>query len=150
MSQPHVIRLCGPWDLQPLECFGAPAELPKPARVQAPCDWAELLGHDFLGRVRYTRKFNRPTNLDPHERVWLTFDGVDHRASVTLNGTRLGQLAGCARSARFDVTDLLELHNTLVVDVTLDRDTFHDQSLRGARAGKAGGLVGEVRLEIES
>jgi beta-galactosidase/beta-glucuronidase len=149
MPQPHVIRLRGPWECQPLERFDASADLPAAARVQAPCDWAELLGHEFLGRVRYTRRFNRPTNLDPHERVWLIIDGVDHHGLVTLNGTPLGQVAGCARPARFDVTELLQSHNTLEVEVSLDRETFHDSSLRGQRAGQSGGLVGEVRLEIE-
>jgi hypothetical protein len=148
MPDPHVIRLRGPWDCEPLERFDGAGELPAGGRVKPPCDWAATLGREFLGRVRYTRRFNRPTNIDPHEHVWLACDGVDQRATVALNGHALGNLTGHRGTTRFDVTSLLELHNTLWVDVTLDRATFHDRDLRGERAGDAGGLVGEVRLEI--
>jgi beta-galactosidase/beta-glucuronidase len=157
MAQPHVIRLRGPWELEALARElpagdGRPVrlglDLPTACRVQVPGDWREPLGADFCGRARYLRRFNRPTNLDPHERVWLVLEGVDHRASVALNGLAVGVVEGYQAPCRFDITFLLEPHNGLAVEVSLPAAVFHDPALRPGRAGLAGGLIGEVRLEI--
>ena len=142
----HVIRLRGPWEIEPLARFveaGAgehgevTGDLPAGGKTLVPGDWAELLGADFLGRARYTRRFNCPTNLDPHERVWLVFDGVNEEAQVTLNGQPLGQFTAGQCPHPFEITRLLVPHNVLVVEVC--RRTASDH---------CGGLVGEVRLEI--
>ncbi|MEX0677321.1 MAG: hypothetical protein WD063_09610 [Pirellulales bacterium] len=151
----HVIRLRGPWELEPLVRYvdaggghrEETADLPHGGKTRVPGDWAELLGADFLGRVRYTRRFNCPTNLDAHQRVWLVLEGVDHDAELLLNNQPLGPMRGCA-AKRFDITPLLISHNELWIDVSLAADAFHDAEARGERAGHAGGLVGEVRLEI--
>jgi beta-galactosidase/beta-glucuronidase len=156
MSEPHIIRLRGPWQLRPLVRFvtggeGEHREEPldaPPCRVSVPGDWTDALGCDFLGRARYTRPFNRPTNLEPHERVWLVLEGVDLQGSVLLNGLLLGSAAGCQTAVRFDITMALTLHNLLEVDVTMTAAALPDPSVRPARAGLAGGLTGEVRLEI--
>jgi len=151
----HVIRLRGLWDLEVIERFdrGPSDQLPPVtrvavARVAVPSDWAEWLGDDFLGRVRYTRRFNQPTNLEPHERVWLVVEAVDHAARLTLNGQPLGEMRG-DEPGRFDATPLLAPHNTLEIEITLAADVFHDRAARGSRNGAPGGLIGEVRLEIE-
>ena len=157
MPDPHVIRLRGPWEYEPLEQFASTdegqrasstADLPPGGKVQMSSDWSATLGADFLGRVRFTRHFNLPTNLEPAERVWLVFDGVDHSASVTLNGEPLGTLAGM-QTRRVDITGRLALRNRLEVEVSLALTEFADTAARGDRAGKPGGLTGEVRLEIE-
>src|SRR5262249_9777400 len=98
MDQPHAIRLKGPWELEPLA-----REVPSPAgearrgvcasagaTVEVPGDWGSVLGEDFRGTARYTRRFNCPTNLGPQEHVELVFEGVDYEAQVTLNGHDLG------------------------------------------------------------
>jgi beta-galactosidase/beta-glucuronidase len=113
-----------------------------------PGDWSADLGADFLGRVRYTRRFNCPTNLEPRERVWLVFDGIDHEAQVTLNGQALAQFRGCRETHRVEITRALAPNNVLAVDVSLAAEVFDDARIRGQRAGGAGGLFGEVRLEI--
>ena len=101
MAEPHIIRLRGPWELEPLARFVAGVGdefreethyLPPGGKVSVPGDWGELLGPDFIGRVRYTRRFNCPTNLASDERVWLALDGVDSRADVALNGRPIGQV----------------------------------------------------------
>ncbi len=145
----HVIRLRGPWELEPVARFGGCGELPAGGRTRVPGDWGELLGDDFAGRVRYTRRFNRPTNLEPDERVWLVVAAVDHQARLALNGQPFAELSTGAAAARDDITPLLRLHNVLEIEVTLPAETYHDRTARGDRAGKPGGLVGEVRLEIE-
>ncbi len=78
------------------------------------------------------------------------FEGANARAVAVLNGQRLGEVVGASKPARFDVTAVLSSHNTLEVDVSLDRAAFGDSALRGPRAGAPGGLVGEVRLEISA
>ena len=159
MAYPHLIRLRGPWDYEPLErsvAAGAPAsdapdEMPPPGRAQMPADWGAAPGADFRGCVRHRRRFNRPTGLEPHERVWLVLEGADGWAEVSLAGHRLGHVGGYALGAQFDVTALIEDRNELVVDVTRPHgDAAGEQPLRSGREHLPGGLVGQVRLEIRA
>jgi hypothetical protein len=150
MSQPHVIRLRGPWTCEPV-AGSSPGEKNSggptpPARKADGPDWTKLLGSDFRGRVRFTRPFNCPTNIGPDERVRLACDGADARATVTLNGDVVLELDGSlARSS--DITDLLKTHNTLVAEVDLLPDG--EEPHRPAdRHGLGGGILGDVRLEI--
>jgi beta-galactosidase/beta-glucuronidase len=157
MSEPHIIRLRGPWELQPLARYVAAGDagfreetgdLPPGGKVSVPGDWGELLGPDFIGRARYTRRFNCPTNLQAGERVWLALDGVDPRAEVALNGQPIGQAHGYQATTRFDITPALQEHNVLAVEVCMPGASFDDEGCRPGRAGRPGGLIGEVRLEI--
>jgi hypothetical protein len=152
MPYPHVIRLRGPWEFEVLEreaasCAESPAKLTGKATL--PCDWSDALGADFRGQVRYRRRFNRPSGLDPHERVWLVIEGVDAFGSATLNGRALGEIRGYALPASFDVTNLLGSGNELKVDVELP-PVLPSGNLRPGAEGRPGGPIGEVRLEIRS
>jgi len=117
-------------------------------RYQMPADWCEPLGPDFLGVVRYTRKFNRPTNLsDDH--VWLVVEPPRSCGRVFVNGHELGYVRLGAPAGRFDITALLQDYNAVLIEVEhpeLDDDgnTSDDGSIY-----VPGGLIGEVRLEIE-
>jgi hypothetical protein len=156
MADPHIIRLRGPWELEPLARYVAGGDplceetrdLPAGGRVSVPGDWGELLGTDFIGRVRYTRRFNCPTNLGHGQRVWLALDGADPRADVVLNGRPIGQVDGYQATTRFDITAAIQPHNGLTVEVCMPGAVFHDDACRPGRAGQPGGLIGEVRLEI--
>jgi hypothetical protein len=207
MSYPHVIRLRGPWDFEPLERFAAvnisiepsgtssptpspgattpnpasesplaqPPDLPAAGRAQLPADWSAALGQSFCGRVRYTRRFNRPTNLDPSERVWLVIDGVDAHGDCAINGHKLGTIDGYALPAASDITSLLAPSNVLEIEVELRADaplipplplgegrgegspqiacapdSLSYTTPRPGRAGLTGGPIGEVRLEIRA
>jgi hypothetical protein len=92
---------------------------------------------DLSGMVRCRRTFHKPTGLETGEQVWLVVEPRS-RATVHLNGRLLGDVQPGTAAGRFDVTGLLDDGNALEIDVE-----------RGApgEAG-AGGLVGEVRLEI--
>ncbi len=96
-----------------------------------PRRWAEGGWPDFAGRARFRRHFSFPAQLDAHERVWLTFEGVHVSADVTLNGAALGHSAN--GPFEFEVTALLHSRNELLVEVEGPTD---------------GGLWGEVALEI--
>src|SRR5687768_14199790 len=126
---PHVIRLRGPWNYEPLARFVPLAagsasvtndDLPPSGVIELPGDWASAIGADFQGRVRLPRRFHRPTGLDGGSRVWLVIDDVDWQADVTLNDRPLGTVV-CSQStdpqqatkcrARFDITTLISSQN---------------------------------------
>jgi hypothetical protein len=157
MTQPHVIRLRGPWHYEPLVQWELDAggvlhtveTLPPPGRMVMPADWAQPLGRDFRGRVRFLRPFGRPTRLEPEEQVWLVCDGVDLAGWAFLNGEQLGTVDGFREAVRFEVTGLLKERNELAIEVELPPLVYaEEQQLRPDRAGLAGGVIGEVRLEI--
>ena len=154
----HTIRLRGPWQLEPIERFVPQPDgsyrprsenLPPAARAKMPADWSSMLGADFLGRVRYVRNFQKPTGLDRGKRVWLVIEPPRSRGIVELNRKRLGEVFSGGTVARFDITQLLGDHNRLEIVVSHpaldDAQTANDDS----KTSLPGGLVGEVRLEIE-
>lgn len=148
MPYPHVIRLRGPWDFELLDCEqdkGNGGALRARGRVTLPASWGNEFGADFLGRVRYRRRFNRPTGLDPHLRVWLVIDGVDAHGACRLNGHELSPIDGYALRAACDVTNDLAPANVLEVDVERTPD-----EIRPGRERLPGGLIGEARLEIRT
>lgn len=155
MPYPHTIRLRGPWQFSVLSrAVQQPVDRrdafdSSRGRVNLPSDWGNTLGADFRGCVRYSRNFNRPTGLDPHERVWCVIEGIDPAGSVTLNGQALGCVAGYAMSASFDITLLIQDHNELTLDVEMP-DSFQRATPRPGREHLPGGAIGEVRLEIRT
>jgi len=146
MPHPHEINLRGPWQYQVLETAqSAPAA--SAGRISLPASWAATLGADFRGRVRYTRSFAAPTNIAAQERVWLLLDGVDHTGVISLNGAELARLEGYLAHTSLDVTERLRPRNELAVEIALPDDP-EGKLPRLGRHGRAGGLLGEVRLEV--
>jgi hypothetical protein len=152
----HVIRLRGPWQCTPLartvllpngDTAKEPGNLPPGGRIELPADWSALLGVDFRGRVRFTRRFGLPTGIEPEQRIDLVIEQVDAFGHASLNGQPLGDLT--SEPARFQVTRLLKPRNALEVIVELPRLTPESVPLsRPGREHLPGGLIGEVRLEI--
>jgi len=99
-----------------------------------PCRWSQGGLPGFTGRVRFRRRFGYPGRIDVHERVWLTFAGIETLAEVTLNGTNLGQRAGAKGPFEFEITPLLQTRNEMIVDME--------------GAAETGGIWGEVALEV--
>jgi hypothetical protein len=155
----HTIRLRGPWQLEPVFRYvrredgsfeRQNGDLPA-ARLQMPADWAEALGADFLGRVRYVRTFNSPPGLRSSARVWLVVEPPRSYARVTMVDETLGTVAAEGPAQRFDITHRLSSHNRLEIFVDHPEPAVVES---GVAAGVdavlgVGGLVGEVRLEIE-
>jgi beta-galactosidase/beta-glucuronidase len=142
----HIIHLRGPWQVEAIARFVPQADgtylsveenLPPAARATMPADWSAAFGGDFLGRVRYSRAFHRPTGLEAGEHVFLVVEPARSRGVVELNGKRVGEVRWGFEALRVDVTELM------VGDEKLEIVVEHDSP-----AG-AGGLIGEVRLEIE-
>jgi hypothetical protein len=154
----HNIRLRGPWQVEAIEryvrradgTYGRSSEpMPAAVRMAMPADWSAALGGDFLGRVRYSRIFQKPTGLDTGERVFLVVEPARSLGSVSVNSKRLGAVCWGGAAGRFDVTDLLDDHNRLEIVVQHPvLDGMQEQNDDDSTSS-VGGLVGEVRLEID-
>lgn len=111
---PHPIRLRGRWDFEVLS---------EPASA--------------CGRYRYRRTFHRPSNLDPHERLWLVCEG---RGTLFCNGRLLGEAPN-----EFEITPLLAAQNEVRLEVELGGSGEPSQT--GCHSAR-GTSMGEVRLEV--
>src|SRR5262245_13236267 len=120
----HTIRLRGPWQLEPVARFVPQADgtyrpvnddLPQPARVNMPADWASAGGQDFLGRVKCSRGFNTPTGLESGHKVFLVVEEPRSEACILLAGKLVGVVYPGESTSRFDITDRLQVHNHLEI-----------------------------------
>jgi hypothetical protein len=157
-SSMHTIRLRGPWQLVPVFRYVRRGDggfdrrdddLPAATKQHMPADWSAAFGRDFLGRVRYVRPFHAPPGLQPNERVWLVVEPQRSTARVMLSEETLGVVAADGPPQRFEVTHLLAPHNHLEIFVDHPALTEGDETIGGDAISEPGGLVGEVRLEIE-
>jgi len=145
----HTIRLHGPWIAKVLfvDPCSDPQNLPdldQDHRCKIPSDWSDWLGPSFRGRVAYRRSFNRPTQLDPDQKVWLVVEEVDFRAEIFLNDQRLGQTTLGEDPFRAEIHNQLAVANLIRIEIEKPNRASCD-----SRAELAGGLIGSVRLEIE-
>ena len=151
MTRLHRMNLKGPWDYEwldgPHAASDSNVDLPPAAnndfllahsRVRMPSSIEDAWGA-VSGRVRFQRRFQKPTNLEPHERVHIAFDGFGGTATVTLNGEPLAELNDVDSTQTFDTTDRLGQSNILAVELTWNPP--------GNGAGR-GGLWGAVAIEI--
>jgi beta-galactosidase/beta-glucuronidase len=132
-TQPlHRMHLKGPWSYEWLDgphcsstASSATAETDSPlladSRVRMPSSWQSAFG-SVSGRVLFRRRFQRPTNLDPNERVHIAFDGLGGQATIAVNGQRIGSLADTTETVSFDITSLLEMSNELTVELSFFPD----------------------------
>ena len=156
----HTIRLRGPWNYIPLcrtvwTAAGTSQEIdgsvPAAGRLKIPANWQETLGEDFFGRVRYQRSFHCPTGLTEQDQVFIVIDQVDALGSVTLNGQHLGDIPAGSDPTRFEITILLQQRNQLEVVVDLPMTDSNSAPLNRPNPGqRGGGLIGEVKIEIQS
>ncbi len=127
----HWIRLRGPWDvswINPPPGGDDPPPGVASGRVILPANWRDLFG-DRPGTARFCRRFQRPSNLDPEERVLITLCEVRCRVRAVLNDTVLSPIdepigdpasAPCEESLSFDMTDAMSQANRLVLDLTVE------------------------------
>jgi beta-mannosidase len=141
----HQIRLHGPWQAEIVELIdsGSNQAFANQFRLKVPGDWSPWLGHEFLGTVRLERPFGRPTGLTVEQQVWLSIECVDFSARIWLNDVELGTHQLGSPPVRFPVHSLLQARNRLRIEVEMPLGAS-----RTTRAGLAGGILGDVRLEI--
>ena len=154
----HTIRLRGPWQLEPVARFEPESDgtyratsenLPPATRAKMPANWADAFGPGFLGRVRYVRTFQKPTGLESGGRVFLVVSPPQSEGCILLGGQLLGFVYPGESAQRFDITERLDSHNT--VEIFVDHPALDElrSKVGDPAALPPGGLVGEVRLEIE-
>jgi hypothetical protein len=134
----HRIRLIGPWEFAWRTSTGDGAEsdgVAESGTIKMPCDWQSVFGSRG-GTVAFSRRFHRPTNLEPHEQVLIVLTGVGGSGIIRLNGDFLLEFRA-VDSAEVDVTNKLEAFNLLEVEV-------EHQPIEGT----LGGLHAPVVLEI--
>ncbi|WP_246315427.1 glycoside hydrolase family 2 protein [Paenibacillus foliorum] len=90
-------------------------------------DWESVAVPDFRGPTGENGKwtgFYRSeftyASIPDGKRVYLVFKGVDYKATVYLNRKCIGSHEGFFAPFEFDVTNFLQEHNTLVVEVNND------------------------------
>jgi len=131
-SLPHVIRLRGPWQVS-----NPKHAVPTASTVRLPADLATLLARAADGNVRLQRNFGRPSNLQATDRVELVIERLAAVGELSLNGARLGALAGPAERTRFVITPLLQTRNELQLHLKPHADSTTNEVL-------------DVRIEISS
>ncbi len=121
----HIIRLRGPWERQ----VAGSASVTRGSVPDSEGSTADAQS------ILYLRRFNKPTGLEPQERVYLQ---VDHwqgeRCWVELNGRSLA--SSSAPPLQVDITAQLSAHNLLSLRID-------------SGEGQPPSLVGEVNLAIE-
>ena len=101
MTQPHVIRLRGPW-----ECSSSTGK--------ATLAWPQLPEGAAGGEITLLRRFGCPTGISPADRVELVFADLPPLSAVTLNDVPLPP-----DEVRFPLSSLLprnELKLTLAAE----------------------------------
>ncbi|MFO1095994.1 MAG: hypothetical protein U0992_22210 [Planctomycetaceae bacterium] len=132
----HSIKLKGPWTVRLLPSSGATGE---PQVVHLPADWKAVFG-DVAGTAVFQRRFNRPTGLTAGHRVRIQLHGVTELIAVRLNDRPRPVELGTDGTASVDLTDGLQPHNVLSVEIRFDPC---------AQPGRPGGLWQPVVIEIE-
>ena len=108
-SEVHRIRLRDPWEVS----VGESAEW---SRTDLDSAWARFGGRP-AGRVRFRRRFSRPSGLEPGDEVRLVIEAPVVSGTVVLNGNVLGVVEPSEFPAEFAVGDRLQDGNLLEVDV---------------------------------
>ena len=131
MPAVHTIRLRGPWQFQAQPHTGAAHS----GKANLPATAASLLGEAFSGRLVLTRRFNCPSNLEPHEQVSLVIATAGTLVRVALNGADLPPAVG--DPAALPLTPHLAPSNELALELELPGDSPAPER-----------PLGEVHLEI--
>ncbi|MBA2116361.1 hypothetical protein [Bremerella alba] len=84
MTEPHLIRLNGPWEMT-IDAQG------EPTRVKLPAAWPQIFQAASGGAVVLKRWFHRPTGIDDGSQVQLQLVDLPFQGSAWINGASLGE-----------------------------------------------------------
>lgn len=107
----------------------------EPTTISLPRTWQTLRISDERGQVRLQRAFNRPSHLDPHERVWLVCEPTGARGFLQCNGHTLGKLPP-DQAAEWEITPHLANRNEVALQLDVPLPIAPQP------------VLGDVRLEI--
>lgn len=107
-------------------------------------DWECITIPDYRGPVgkwkACYRTYFSSRNLNNEERAILSFQCVDYKAVVYLNGSFVGSHEGFFAPFSFDVTDYLEEENELVIEIENDYSILGEGDVDGDKIYAATGL----------
>lgn len=95
----------------------------------------------FYSDFWYRTEFVAPARGE-EQRQWLSFDGINWKAEVWLNGERLGRIEGGFMRGRFDVTGKLKARNALAVRIEKNATPASAKQKTYERTGLNGGALG--------
>jgi len=97
----------------------------------------------FYADFWYRHEFTAPAP-GKGEHVWLNFDGINWKAEVFLNGSKVGRVEGGFMRGRFDITDrlLAGKKNVLAVRVEKNKTPGSVKQKTFEDTGKNGGALG--------
>ncbi|WP_010584500.1 glycoside hydrolase family 2 [Schlesneria paludicola] len=137
----HRIHLRGPWDYSlHAAAVGVAPAVTKIGTANMPREWREVF-EEIGGTAVFRRKFHRPTNLSPQERVVLVCTEVRGAGRASLNEHPLGEFTAEGNAVEFDVTGRLNSFNEFTIEIAFEPSQFPALS---------GGLYGVVAIEIRS
>jgi beta-glucuronidase len=123
--------------------------------VDVPDTWNVMADYsDYEGCAWYRKTFSVPPDSAQSASVRLRFDAVFYRALIWLNGTFVGQHDGGYTPFEFDISDLVQNDNVLVVEV--DNERAYDRIPAILYPGWSydwwnyGGIVRDVNVDISS
>ena len=98
----------------------------------------------YEGDVIFLNKFSLKL-ADKNERIYLSFGAVNDNCEVFLNGKYLGGHQGCYQRFTFDITDVAQAENRLLI---ISNSTRTDESVPGLMHDwfHFGGIVREVEV----
>jgi hypothetical protein len=92
----------------------------------------------------YRSTFKVPENYKD-KKVWLCIDGINWLADFYVNGTKIGNIRGAFKRAKFDITSIAKIgeDNFLAVQITPPNNPgpYHEKTL--SKCGQNGGPLGE-------
>ncbi|PRX40970.1 beta-mannosidase [Planifilum fimeticola] len=120
---PMELLLNGMWEYAVGEGDSEDAAFPRwEGTIRIPSNWVQEGLEKIHGPVWFRRVF-RIDRLNPDQRYFLQFKGVDYFHEVFLNGKKVGEHEGYFQCHEFDVTDVLrEGENELVSKVISPRE----------------------------
>lgn len=101
----------------------------------------------------FRTEFKVPAVLN-RKKLWLKLHGINYRATVWLNGKKLGTMAGMFEAGNFDITDIVNRqgNNVLAVDVLpvdIPGDVYRNNKKRtGAVGENNNGGDGEIGKNV--
>lgn len=115
--------------------------------VSVPHDWINAKGlKDGSGTAWYRKHFSLMP-ADSGKKIFIDFDGIFHRSTVYLNGTRIGDCSYGFTPLVYDVTPQIKYSGENVVAVRVNTGTG-DANTRDTRWYGGGGITRNVRLRI--
>lgn len=124
MKMIHSMRLKGPWEYDWVspqlseETLGCALS----GTVSVPASWESCFGKT-PGTVLWSRRFQKPTNLETTERVMIAAPTLAGIRAVRVNGASLPLDDQPERGFRFDVTEALRPTNLLQIEMTCDSES---------------------------